>query len=936
MSATTYDVPLYPAYQRSSFPPSMAAVNSSHLSPLFDVSPLLYPPTPMRDVSSSSTTFFPNDATQQPQQQQQQQQRFTTVAQHMQSEHFTNSSLTSASSTISQLATGSQQQQQQHNLSAFLSSLSSSSAPHSPLSIQHPPNTGSYFDYSDTVTHSTTNGRSDPLSFTHQQQLLHHRILQQQLQAKAAVAVPASPVSVQSDMNSVSGGSAHDLFPSDSASSHSSQSPQQLSSVSSMSTPPPLQSSTLPPTILHSHSHSHSHSHAQSVMQPQPQPQPPDAMQPSLGADGKKRKGVLSRKIACNVCHLAKTSCDGARPCSRCVRLLKTSQCVDRPSKMAKNKASTAIATTAGSDDTSAAVAAGGTSAAVAPAPAAVDGKGELHSRAAGEQPSASPVNHSRQSLSAVVEDVDIDDEHNDSDRSLPHSHSHSGDEWCDDASDHSAFSSDDDSDSSLHSDSSLNFEAHVSRSLLRAHINWINKQHDDASTNPTRRMDLREKLVYFTWIRHMMQPEDVEQIIHYSEVYHRNERGEVADVHNHSLGRLKRPLASPPIFRRRRGQPYQPCDGRVCNNFCPTARDWATSNPVVFTWHQSPEMALVDSPHSHAVLVCRGVQDPVEVEQQNRRIVANTLMLRDREKVRQRLAAETTRISPVVDDGTGAASPGATGAPQSASSGTDGSGLHVEDTRSYDAIINMCGVSAEEQHRLHTVIELQRREAEKQHVDAFTTLVLRSQRNPTDSPTDTDEQANTGSSSSASSSSSSSSLTLQIAPVIEMALSVQVNPAFERLFGFSQAELRQQFIRDGGKALYGLTRRDDWEKLMELDQEAVWGREQEYRTYAVIVNKWRAEVPCLVHTVYEMNNDGKFKQTTTSFIPLPDAKPPTSSSNKEEKDSRSRRRRQADDSERERSRRRKEADRHKSSRGGRDGGDGGKDKRREREGKRS
>ena len=922
MSATTYDVS-YPAYSRSSFPPSMAALNSSHLSPLFDVSPLLYPPTPMRDVSSSSTTFFPNDATQQ---QHQQPPRFTTtVAQHIQNEQFSSSSTSTTPSTATNPpSTGSHP----NVISAFFSSLASTTAPHSPLSIHHPSaSSASYFDYSDSASHNS-NARSqhDPLSFTHQQQLLHHRMLQQQLQAKAAVAVPVSPMSVQSDMNSV-GGSAQDLFPSDSASSLSSQSPQQLSSVSSMSTPPPLPSSSLPPPAHHSYSHT------QPLMQPQPQSQA--FAQPTAGLDSKKRKGVLSRKIACNVCHLAKTSCDGARPCSRCVRLLKTSQCVDRPSKMAK-KASAASGATEGNDASGAGAATSNaaTTGAVAPAPSADassthSNNPESNNRAAAEQQSISSTNQTRRSLSAVVEDVDIDDEH-DSDRSQPHSHS--GEEWCDAASDHSSFSSDDDDNDSLdslHSPPSapLSFEAHISRSLLRAHINWINKQHDDLTTNPTQRMDLREKLIYFTWIRHMMQPEDVEQIIHYSEVYHRNEHGILPEKQQGGLGPLKRPV-TPPTFRRRHA-PYVPCDGSVCNNFCPTARAWAASNPVVFTWHSSPEAAVVDSTHnSYAVLVCRNLQDPSEVESQTKKIVANTLVLREREKQRQRSevaavrgSTETVHISPIAEDGVPTA--GTSSPLQPPSSSIQGA-EPVDAFQSIDNIIHMCGLSPQDARRLQAAREEQREEAEGKQ--SFTTLALRlaNIHPPNNSTMSTDLQPST--------SSSVSSVPLPPSPPIEVALSVHVNPAFERLFGYSQAELRQHFIRDGGKALYQLTRRDDWEKLMELDQEATWGREQEYRTYAVIVNKWKGEVRVMVHTVYEMHNDGKFKQSTTSFIPLPEDKP-----SNEVRERTSRRQRSGGGgggSERERSSRsrRKEARHGKGGRGGSSGDVGAKEKRRERD----
>ena len=48
--------------------------------------------------------------------------------------------------------------------------------------------------------------------------------------------------------------------------------------------------------------------------------------QPPPGASG-------GRHSACQVCHSAKTSCNGQRPCDRCVRLDRQSLCVDRPRK---------------------------------------------------------------------------------------------------------------------------------------------------------------------------------------------------------------------------------------------------------------------------------------------------------------------------------------------------------------------------------------------------------------------------------------------------------------------------------------------------------------------------------------------------------------------------------------------------------------------------
>ena len=962
MSATAYETS-YPAYPRSSFQPSMAALGPSHLSPLFDVSPLLYPPTPLRDVSSSSsTTFLPNDATQQQQQHQQhQQQRLASSTAH------------------------SHQQQQQPNISSFFSNLTSATAPQSPLSIHHIPNPqmsanpthSAYFDY----TSGDPANRTDTLSMSH----LHHRILQQQLQAKAAVMVPASPISVQSDLNSVSGGSAHDLFPTSDNASATSHSPQHLSSVSSsMSTPPPLQTSALP---LPAHNHPHSHS-----QQPIAQPRLPAQAGGQL-TDGKKRKGALSRKIACNVCHLAKTSCDGARPCSRCVRLMKTAQCVDRPSKMAKNRAVQPVASEETNAAAAAAVCAARAAAATSSAPPPVDAASDTTSRAAAasaeQQPNTSSFHQPRRHVATANGDVDIEDANDESDRSFPHSHSrshsHSADECCDEgaASDHSSCASsadDDGSDSSDSSDvpSSPRMEAHISRSLLRAHISWINKQHGDTSTHPTAKMDLREKLLYFSWICHLMLSEDVEQIIHYSEVYHRehdhdNNKNNSQDCspdvalkrmlrhhdHGRSVPKMRHPLPPPSTsraFQRRRRQPYQPCDGTVCNNFCPTARAWSAANPVLFTWHQSPEQAVSEGlSNTYAVLVCRNnLQDAAESERQTRRIVATTLMLREREKEKDRLklaaarrTADTIHISPIVEEA-GPAAAAASSSTWRQSCSPHPSQAVVDDMGSFDMLVNHCGgMSPHDIDHFHKVRQSQQEEQQQEHrqttdathaatttTPSFSAVIIREAERSSITPLAQNFNETTPSASSSSSSSS-----LPPAPPIEVPMSVHVNPAFERLFGHSQAELRQHLIRDGGRALYTLTQQSDWEKLMELDQEATWGSVHEYRTYAVIVNKWGGRVRCLVHTVYELNNDGKWKQSTTSFIPLPEEDNKPSSSNSSRSSSRQardghRRSGGVGDVEREKDRRRRRKDANEK---GSRSGEGGKDRRRRRDdGKRS
>lgn len=110
---------------------------------------------------------------------------------------------------------------------------------------------------------------------------------------------------------------------------------------------------------------------------------------------------------------------------------------------------------------------------------------------------------------------------------------------------------------------------------------------------------------------------------------------------------------------------------------------------------------------------------------------------------------------------------------------------------------------------------------------------------------------------------------------IIQVKLSVTVNSSFERMFGYSQSEIRSQSIKHGSKSYYALIRPDCWEQIMYAEQEASFGRTHEYMLYVTCVTKWKGEVYCLKHTKHVYDDEGRYKETRTHFIPLPDKKCP-------------------------------------------------------------
>ena len=442
--------------------------------------------------------------------------------------------------------------------------------------------------------------------------------------------------------------------------------------------------------------------------------------------------------------------------------------------------------------------------------------------------------------------------------------------------------------------------DVQLSRALLKSHISWGEKQR---RSNPQavglRKMDMREKLIYYTWLSSMMRPQHVEELLHQSiandnaewerkrdETHQtwmrlvraeREERKEAAreerketqgedgagEAATSDSASASQPSGSPSASPKtkadgqRKGGAYVPCDGSVCNDFCPSARQWAAMNPCSFTWHMSPEQSMADgaSPlNDYPIMVIRDLSDQRVCLLQNKAIIFNIMRKEAEVKAREH-RRKASAASP-------ASSPEDSSPMADAAAEVDAGDVAVKE-EAKEAPPSRLGMRQLLEDcadcSLSPADEVAMEEAQRLLVtpaSSNTALVL----------------------SNASGSTSSAPPALPFAPSssgIEVPMWCQVNSAFERLTGYSQAELRQHLLRDGVKSLYHLTRRDGWERLMELEQEATFGTAHEYRTYAVVVNKYHSEVHCLLHTKYVYGDDGRFSETRTTFIPLPDPKPP-------------------------------------------------------------
>ena len=106
----------------------------------------------------------------------------------------------------------------------------------------------------------------------------------------------------------------------------------------------------------------------------------------------------------------------------------------------------------------------------------------------------------------------------------------------------------------------------------------------------------------------------------------------------------------------------------------------------------------------------------------------------------------------------------------------------------------------------------------------------------------------------------------------IRVGIVAQVNAAFERLLGYSQAEVRASFAELGEKAMFALVKPTAWPELMDLTREAKMMRRSDFRMRCIAITRAQQEVPCVLSASYQRDGEGRVVTTFFSFLPLPDA----------------------------------------------------------------
>ena len=76
-----------------------------------------------------------------------------------------------------------------------------------------------------------------------------------------------------------------------------------------------------------------------------------------------------------------------------------------------------------------------------------------------------------------------------------------------------------------------------------------------------------------------------------------------------------------------------------------------------------------------------------------------------------------------------------------------------------------------------------------------------------------------------------------------ELFLILRVNREFERVFGYSQVEMREVFKSEGSKVLYQLLAPQSLPLLTQWLTEAMLGGRTEYRQLVTVVNKYKGTV---------------------------------------------------------------------------------------------
>ena len=139
----------------------------------------------------------------------------------------------------------------------------------------------------------------------------------------------------------------------------------------------------------------------------------------------------------------------------------------------------------------------------------------------------------------------------------------------------------------------------------------------------------------------------------------------------------------------------------------------------------------------------------------------------------------------------------------------------------------------------------------------------------PSDDPSSIVPSSTSPSSSSSSTRSTSSPSSSSSSDILF--LTVRVNREFERLFGYSQPYMRDLFRSEGGKVLYRLLSAPSMPVLSKWLTEALIGERTEFKAVVNIMNRYKGTTECLLNCRWTLDSGGLFRSVAYCFSPLPE-----------------------------------------------------------------
>ena len=101
--------------------------------------------------------------------------------------------------------------------------------------------------------------------------------------------------------------------------------------------------------------------------------------------------------------------------------------------------------------------------------------------------------------------------------------------------------------------------------------------------------------------------------------------------------------------------------------------------------------------------------------------------------------------------------------------------------------------------------------------------------------------------------------------------LTIRVNREFERLFGYSQPYMRDLFRSEGGKVLYRLLSNPSMPVLSKWLTEGLIGERTEFKAVVTIINRYKGTTECLLNCRWTLDSGGLFRSVAYCFAPLPE-----------------------------------------------------------------